>query len=221
MKLVLLCSNGTGNADAVMLRKDYRRRTKLSWDTVDTSGVELVEYWDVSGDIEAAGLEAISESLDGHEFGIVAFDDMLVAPDILDYFRWAEEVGRDDPNVVTIGAWTTSRPETTDTYYEVIKDQCYHCGVFGTWRDTWFDRMLPLYPPSVQGMRGVDQQFTDVIYPQEGWYELRPTWSRCQTIGAFGEHMRPNMLEAHSAKPWAAEAVPPEGIRPWHMRGDE
>ena len=221
MRVVLLTSDGTGNEDAHMVRRDYLKRARSSWAGVDTSGVDFVELRDDQGwGIEQAGLHAISHSLDGHEFGIVAFDDMLVAPDILDYFRWAEEVGRDDPNVVTIGAWATSRPETTDTYYEVVRDQCYHCGVYGTWHDTWFDRMLPLYPPDVQGMRGVDQQFTDVIYPQEGWYELRPTWSRCQTIGAFGEHMRPNMLEAHSAKPWAVEAIPPEGTRPWHMRED-
>ena len=203
-------------------REDYLRQTIESWYAAAAATaagfspgfntLRDTEHWG----IDLAGRAAIETALEYAEFGIVAFDDCLVSRDILDYFRWASEEFRDDPHVASVGGWRPGGYDLTpDTYYEVQEDHWFRAGVWGTWRHKWETMLAPTYPKE-----NADIWYTDTLYPQNGWVEVRPTWSRVQTIGAYGVHMRPEMLEAHTARPWAGDLDAPRSFPNWHMKGE-
>lgn len=196
-------------------RADYRERALASWRHVQDVGAEWEIWTDTTGDIDLAGRRAMERALDGHDFGIVAFDDMLVAEDVMSYFRWVSVAFAHQARIASASAWRPAREELgPETYYELQTDQMLRCGVWGTWRNRWDYWFVPHYPATM-----ADIHFTETVYPENHLYEVRPTWSRAQTIGAHGVHMRPDMLEAHTARPWAADLSRPAWEIPsWHLR---
>lgn len=73
---------------------------------------------------------------DGADFVVLAEDDVVVSDDVLEYFDWAAESYRDEPDVLAACAWTQATGEHlredvggTQTGFSPL--------VWGTWRDRW------------------------------------------------------------------------------------
>ena len=203
MRVTFLTTDGRG---------EYRERALASWRHVEAVDLRVL-YDDQGWGIDLAGRKAIEASLRVDDFGIVAFDDILVAPDILDFFRWAKHAFAADPRVVSVSGWNPGIHLEAPPYRGVRLDHTFRCGVWGTWREKWKRDLLPWYP-----LADADVSYTHQVYPERGLFEARPLLSRAQTIGATGVHMRPHMMLAHTATPWAGDTQPTDE-RPWHMTG--
>ena len=193
------------------IRAEYLRQTQESWARVDIGPEVATEFmWDNhEHEMQRAGYIAMEHALNGHDFGIVTFDDVIVAPDVLDYFRYAESQFKEDPQVGTVTAMQLGvRPEVgPEHYYQVEKNAWYTCGCWGTWRDRWEKYLKPDYDFDYR-YGGFDHQVNKVVFPREGLVQVFPSWARAQNIGEVGAHMREGMLQEHLSLPFAGDWEP-------------
>lgn len=219
MKVVFLASDGAYPSE----RHGYRQRALDSWEKAKADwGPGTLEFlWSPPEvEMQRAGYNAMERALDVHDFGIVAFDDVIVAPDVLDYFEWAESRFRDDASVSSISAMQLGKRDTNlSAYYEVQKSPHFICGCWGTWRSRWEQYFKPDYDFQYKH-RGFDHQVNDVIFPAYKLNQVFPTWARSQNIGETGEHMRPGMLAEHESHPFAGAGTVPPFNDGWHLKGE-
>lgn len=218
MKVVFLTSPGA--PEFQVERRMYRDAALASWHQVDKQGVEFEILEDTTGQIQRAGYVAMELALQGHDFGIVAFDDVTVAPDVLDYFHWAERAVRNVPPVGSITAMQLgTKKACIDQFYEVRMRQQFTCGCYGTWQRTWDEYFKPDYDFDY-ARNGFDNDVNDRVFPENGLVQVYPTYARSQNIGAVGVHMRARMLSEHLALPDAATERPDRRVRSWYLRED-
>jgi hypothetical protein len=132
---------------------------------------------------------ALSTGFKASDYVICVEDDVLLAPDTLQYFEWCKDRFRNDPEIYTIGCYIRNPGPCVESNMYVCK-RCPWFIAWGwaTWRNRWEE-------PG--GMRD-DWDFN---YQHEGWdininhrlrrdrQEIYPVLSRSQNIGTVGVHV--------------------------------
>lgn len=88
----------------------------------------------------------------GAKFAVMAEEDLAVASDTLEYFRWARDTYRDDPSVVAVCAHCRSS-QCSDAS-AVTRAGWFNPLVCGTWKDRWEQRIGPWWGPWEDGLNG-------------------------------------------------------------------
>lgn len=78
---------------------------------------------------------AVELALEQEDFGIVAEEDIEVSDDVLEYFSWASEAYRSDPQVLAVCAHARGARERDAS--AVTRAPWFNPLVWGTWRDRW------------------------------------------------------------------------------------
>lgn len=152
------------------------------------------------------------------DFAVLAEEDLIVSPDVLGYFTWAQRY-RDDPSV--LGVTTYQHHEQAGGLAgagpaDWSRDDQWHFWVWGTWFDRW-DTLLRdswdlAYTENGGGpsQRGWDWGFRNRLVIGEGMKMIAPSLSRSQHIGRFGgTHCSPAQFEAVASRCFAGLDVPP------------
>lgn len=123
---------------------------------------------------------------DDPDFVILGEDDSIVSPDVLNYFTWAADQYRFDPDVLAVCSFTHHYPEPTiDGAY---KRNYFASVVWGTWPDRWEEFMRWDWGFSYDDPW--DQRLCNKLM-EEGMVCVFPEISRSQHIGEHGTHMGP------------------------------
>ena len=138
---------------------------------------------------------AVAAAMERAEFAIVLEDDIVVAPDAIEWFEMAFGLAR-DPRIATAVCWSTSFPATTDPTLKAfdrlavetlgMRDQYYenaHATPWGwsVWRSSW--------EKIGAGWTGQDSDLARIVR-ERGMVELMPQLARCDNVGAHGSTMR-------------------------------
>jgi hypothetical protein len=126
------------------------------------------------------------------DYVVVVEDDILLAPDALLYFLWAEEEYRNRRDVVTVTSFCRLSPE--DRSWETNKDSVYVKDFFSPWGwATWRDRWESVIYPKLANVPSTSMPSWDCILWHNGVKMglVFPHLSRSQNIGLHdGEHMK-------------------------------
>lgn len=159
---------------------------------------------------------------DGFAFGrfvILAEDDLIVSPDVLEYFTWAQRY-RDDPSV--LGVTTYQHHEQPGGLAAAgpadwSRDDQWHFWVWGTWFDRWDTLLRDSWDLSYTengggpSQRGWDWGFRNRLIIGEGMKMIAPSLSRSQHIGRLGgTHCSPDQFDAVASRCFAGLDVPPQ-----------
>jgi hypothetical protein len=122
----------------------------------------------------------------GHDFAILAEEDIVVATDTLEYFRWCAETYRWG-NVLGV---TTYQPEPVAPPDHVVQadwseDEYWHFWVWGTWRDRWNTVLRHTWDHDYSN-NGWDWNIRDNLVLGKGMVMASPGVPRSQHIGQFG-----------------------------------
>lgn len=159
---------------------------------VDWAKTELVlndEHWGCN----VSTRRALSYGFNRAEYVIHVEEDVVLAPDALQYFEWAGAVAQNDPSVMSIAAWRHDSgwlpehgpfPLEDNPAGKVVRWTCFHCWGWATWRDRWLGM-------NSHWTTGNDSTLSwDVALNQyrheTGRCELAPLISRAYNIGAAG-----------------------------------
>jgi hypothetical protein len=152
------------------------------------------------------------------DFVVHVEEDVLLAPDALDFFTWAAERFRDDPAVFSATGYTRppSNPDQAVDPSRVLRRSWFHPWGFGLWRDRW---------EAVRGRIPVDGPATWDHYVNDylvsgGMVEVAPELARSQNIGRISSigSLAPEWYDAnHTLTSWAGDGreLPPPGS--WHI----
>ena len=140
---------------------------------------------------------AVATAMERAEFAIVLEDDVVVAPDAIEWLEFPMASGlAKDPRVATATCWSASFPATADPtlkafdrlavealgmregYYENPWTTPWGWSV---WRSTWA-KVGPEWT-------GQDSDFARLVR-EAGMVELMPQLARCDNVGAHGSTMR-------------------------------
>lgn len=134
------------------------------------------------------------------DFVVRAEDDLVVSEDILEYFEWASEEYKGDPEIATVNAFSRYS-EATDTS-SVSKSSDFNPWLWGTWHDRWdeyirdtWDHEYSTYNISPGNESGWDWNLNTRILPSLGKKIVVPDVSRVQNIGVYGVHGNPDNFE--------------------------
>jgi hypothetical protein len=134
----------------------------------------------------------------GVPWWIIAEEDVIVAPDILDMYLYMQDRYAHEQDVAWMCA-TAHRfangpqpPDPKGLYHGVVTTQCW-----GTWADRWplldrhwdFDYRLPEH---MEG-GGWDWNFYGHVMPVHGVHAIKPSYSRTKHIGVSGNHSTPDI----------------------------
>jgi hypothetical protein len=155
----------------------------------------------------------------GSDFVILAEEDLVVSPDVLEYFTWAQRY-RDDPSV--LGVTTHQHEERPGGLPGAAPADWsdpgrWHFWVWGTWRDRW-ERLLrdswdTTYEENGGGpsQRGWDWKFRNLLVTGKGMRMIAPSLSRSQHIGRHGgSHCSPADFDVVASRCFAGPDVPPQ-----------
>lgn len=128
----------------------------------------------------------------GFDFVVRAEDDVLIANDTLEYFKWVSETYQDDPQIATAHAFSEGTQGDTA---EVIRTPGFNPLVWGTWNDRWSDTLGPTWDHDYStfnghpgNQSGWDWNINTRLFPEKGWNSIRPVVSRSAHIGVIGTH---------------------------------
>ena len=143
--------------------------------------------------------EAFGRSFErGASFAIVAEEDIEVAPDILEYFRWAQKEYQDEQDVTMVCAHAKDALDVTRA--AVVRMPWFNPLVSGTWRDRWDLFVRPQWKGFSAGEWDRDNQAWDTnlreLIRTSGRSSIFPARSRSMHIGELSTWMPP-MLAAH------------------------
>jgi hypothetical protein len=153
------------------------------------------------------------------DFVILAEEDLIVSPDVLEYFTWAQHY-RDDPSV--LGVTTYQHHEQPGGLAGAAPadwsaDDQWHFWVWGTWRDRWQallrDSWDFTYTENGGGpaQRGWDWNIRNRLVLGEGMKMIAPSLCRSQHIGEYGgAHCTPDQFEGLLSSCYAGPDVPPQ-----------
>lgn len=130
---------------------------------------------------------------EGYDFVVRAEDDLTVSADVLEYFDWASQYFKNNPNIGNVGAWSDRMgPEnwvTTDEFSPLV---------WGTWSDRWYGLLGPEWDMDYStnnGTPGVEAGWDwniNRIYKREDLSAVHPLASRVQNHGVIGTHSTPD-----------------------------
>jgi len=126
----------------------------------------------------------------GADFVILAEDDSVVSPDVLDYFYWASThfQGRQETLAVcSFNHFSNGRSN------EVFRRKWFASVVWGTWRNRWEQLMREDWGWDYGGDGPWDTRFVRMM-PERNMNCLFPCVSRSQHIGEHGTHMDASMF---------------------------
>lgn len=162
---------------------------------------------------------ALDKGFDWDDFVILAEEDLIVSPDTLEYFTWAQRY-RDDPSV--LGVTTHQHHERPGGLAgagpaDWSADGGWHFWVWGTWKDRW-DRLLRddwdfTYRENGGGpsQRGWDWRIRNKLVIGQGMTMIAPSLSRSQHIGRYGgSHCSPADFDVVASRCFAGLEVPPQ-----------
>jgi hypothetical protein len=143
-------------------------------------------------------------------------EDILLAPDALRYFEWAQKF-HEDPSILTVGAWRHNDgwlaehgpfPDGAQVETKVSKSACFHCWGWATWGDRW-KKMLANWTGNDDQTLSWDVAL-ECFRIREGLFEVSPHISRAFNIGHGGIHRDDAWLSY-----WAGSGgfQPPETFR--------
>ena len=154
------------------------------------------------------------------DFAILAEEDLVVSPDVLEYFTWCQRY-RDDPNVLGVTTYQHhEQPGGLSGVREAdwSRDDQWHFWVWGTWRDRWQNLIRDDWdftyrsdcgcPPD---RRGWDWWIRNHLIRDAGMKMIAPSMCRSQHIGKFGgAHCTPDQFDALLSSCYAGPDVPPQ-----------
>ena len=155
----------------------------------------------------------------GADFAILAEEDLIVSPDVLEYFAWSQRY-RDDPGALGVTTYQhDERPGglagagTADW----SRDDAWHFWVWGTWRDRWATLIRDdwdfTYRENGGGpaQRGWDWRLRNKLVLGNGMKMIAPSLCRSQHIGQYGGvHCQPWDFERLLSPSFAGLDVPPQ-----------
>lgn len=125
------------------------------------------------------------------DFVVRAEDDLTVSSDILEFFDWAAEAYRADPEIATVLGYT-ERAGAEDL---VVRQQDFSPWVWGTWQDRWenvirdtWDHTYSTFNAYPGNQAGWDWNLNTRVLPSLGLKNIAPASSRVQNIGVWGIH---------------------------------
>lgn len=152
-------------------------------------------------------------------FGVLAEEDLIVSPDVLEYLEWCQRY-QDDPDV--LGVTTYQHDEQPGGLSGVgpadwSRDDRWHFWVCGTWRDRWYrllrDSWDTTYAENGGGpyQRGWDWKIRNTLVIGRGMQMIAPSLCRSQHIGKFGgAHCQPYDFDRLLSPSFAGLDVPPQ-----------
>ena len=160
---------------------------------------------------------AVAAAMERAEFAIVLEDDIVVAPDAIEWFEYPMTSGlAKDPRVATSTCWSTSFPATTDPTLKAFDRlavealgmrELYFENPWSTpwgwalWRSTWA-RVGAEWT-------GQDSDLARLVRERD-MIELMPQLARCDNVGAHGSTMRGGAADPVHGRSLTSGAFPGE-----------
>ena len=133
------------------------------------------------------------------DYLVMAEEDLAVADDTLQYLTWVNETFRDTPSVLIGCAHSPDNPTADADPAAVVLLPRFRVWVWGTWRDRWFNTLVPSWDRSYNtgtvGHQecGFDFNIDLRVIPEGRYVCALPLASRSQNKGKFeGVHGDPN-----------------------------
>jgi len=133
-----------------------------------------------------------------NDFAVCTEDDHPVSDDILEFFSWADEAYRDDPEVGTVCAYS----KVSGLQDAVARYVGFSPWTWGTWRNRWqsvigptWDHDYSTYNGFPGNQSGFDWNLNTRVFPRLGLSTIYPQESRSQNIGVYGAHALPELFE--------------------------
>jgi hypothetical protein len=117
----------------------------------------------------------------GHYFTAVQEDDVLYAPDALEFLLWGQSYAF-NPTVLLLQLWRRSQERLAGLDYAVTRGDLPHIWGWGTWADRW---------PELRdgwnrdGSRSWDCHLADTVWRNQARAFVSPLLPRSQNIGAL------------------------------------
>jgi hypothetical protein len=147
----------------------------------------------------------------GHDFAVLAEEDMVVSSDVIEYLSWASHEFEDDESVLAVSAHQHQVQPPGDLC-ATVKAGHFPGWVWGTWWDRW-QAIGPDWDKDYSH-RGWDHRLTDWWCKELGYQVVTPCVTRVQHIGQHGgTHCTPQMFEGLLAEGFRRQ-VPPQ---PYHL----
>ena len=149
------------------------------------------------------------------EFTILAEEDLVVSPDVIEYFTWAQRY-RYDPSV--LGVTTYQHHEQPGGLAgagpaDWRNDDEFHFWVWGTWREHWQGLLRDTWD-FTYARKGWDWDLRDRLVVGAGMTMIAPSLARSQHIGRDGgTHATPEQYEGLLSGCFAGDTVPPQDYR--------
>ena len=159
-------------------------------------------------------------AVSARDFAILAEEDMVVSPDVLEYFAWCQ-LYRIEPGV--LGVTTYQHHEQPGGLPGVgladwSRDDQWHFWIWGTWRDRWENLLRDSWDFTYRGdcgcppdRRGWDWWIRNHLVRDAGMKMIAPSLCRSQHIGRDGgSHCTPDQFEGLLSSCYAGDDVPPQ-----------
>ena len=146
------------------------------------------------------------------DFVVLAEEDMVVSPDVLEYFTWAQRY-RDDQQV--LGVTTYQHHERPGGLAgagpaDWRDENEFHFWVWGTWRDRWHNHIRDTWDLTY-ARKGWDWDLRDRLVLGAGMTMIAPSLCRSQHIGREGgTHCTPDQFDGLLSSCFAGLDVPPQ-----------
>lgn len=142
----------------------------------------------------------------GEDFAVLAEDDIIVSSDILEYFLWARDKFRWDPEVLAICSFDSHLESPGHTFGkgDVTKQRWFSPLVWGTWADRWENQIRDTWDFDYS-YGGWDWNMRMGVMKDQ-WFCVFPRHSRSTHIGEFdGTHMQPEQFKETQAGTFVEE----------------
>jgi hypothetical protein len=155
-------------------------------------------------------------------FVVLAEEDLVVSPDVVEYFSWSQRYA---PDRNVLGVTTYQHDERPGGLPGVgpadwSRDNSWHFWVWGTWRDRWESLIRDYWDFTYRengggpGQRGWDWALRNNLVIGKGMKMIAPSMARSQHIGKFGgAHCQPQDFERLLSPSFAGLDVPPQEYR--------
>lgn len=146
------------------------------------------------------------------DFAVLAEEDLIVSPDVLEYFTWCQRY-REDPQV--LGVTTYQHAEQPGGLAGVgaadwSRDNEFHFWVWGTWRDQW-ETLIRDSWDFTYARSGWDWDLRNRLVIGKGMRMIAPSLARSQHIGQYGgAHAQPWQFESLLSPSFAGPDVLPQ-----------
>lgn len=162
---------------------------------------------------------AFGEEGDPGDFVVLAEEDLVVSPDVLEYFAWCQRYAG-YPKV--LGVTTHQHHERAGGLAGVSAadwsdGSSWHFWCWGTWKDRWESLIRDdwdfTYRENGGGLncRGWDWRIRNLLVIGQGYQMIAPSMARSQHIGKFGgAHCTPEQFDDLLSPSFAGLDVPPQ-----------